>query len=158
MYNCQFIILNPQWTVNGELRVGFFSRRPIAKGDEITFDYKYERYGQEAQKCYCGADNCRGWLGGNPKEDGGVLEALEEKEEVEEEWEEMPLVCEESSDEPAAAVSDLLKPAVGTAGVEPVCVETKEPFVEVKETEYLNCVPSHDISEEFLPDIPDPGI
>ena len=86
------------------------------------------------------------------------MEALEEKEEVEEEWEEMPLVCEESSDEPAAAVSDLLKPAVGTAGDEPICVETKEPFVEVKETEYLNPVPSHNISEEFLPDIHDPGI
>ena len=24
--------------------------RTIAKGEEITFDYKYERYGQEAQK------------------------------------------------------------------------------------------------------------
>ena len=37
-----------------------------SKGDEITFDYKFERYGQEAQKCYCGASNCRGWLGGSP--------------------------------------------------------------------------------------------
>jgi histone-lysine N-methyltransferase SETD2 len=38
----------------------------IRKGDEITFDYKYERYGQEAQKCFCGAKICRGWLGGEP--------------------------------------------------------------------------------------------
>ncbi len=66
-----------KWTVNGELRIGFFSKRTIAKGEEITFDYKYERYGQVAQKCYCGAENCRGWLGGNPDED--------EEEEVEEE-------------------------------------------------------------------------
>ena len=141
-----------KWTVNGELRVGFFSRRPIAKGDEITFDYKYERYGQEAQKCYCGADSCRGWLGGNPMEDGGVLEALDEKEEAEEweEWEEMPLVSKESSEDPAAAIPDLLKP-------EPISVETKEPFVDVKEAEYLNPVPSYGISDEFLPDISDPG-
>ena len=55
-----------QWTVNGELRVGFFSRRLIRKGEEITFDYKYERYGQHAQKCFCGAKICRGWLGGEP--------------------------------------------------------------------------------------------
>ena len=33
-----------KWTVNGELRVGFFSKRTIGKGEEITFDYKYERY------------------------------------------------------------------------------------------------------------------
>lgn len=35
-----------QWTVNGELRVGFFSKRPIAAGEEITFDYQLQRYGQ----------------------------------------------------------------------------------------------------------------
>ena len=52
--------------MNGELRVGFFSRRHIRKGDEITFDYKYERYGSHAQKCFCGAKTCRGWLGGEP--------------------------------------------------------------------------------------------
>ena len=39
-----------KWTVNGELRIGFFSKRSISKGEEVTFDYKYERYGQEAQK------------------------------------------------------------------------------------------------------------
>lgn len=56
-----------KWTVDGELRVGFFSKRKIMPGEEITFDYKYERYGQEAQKCYCGSSNCRGWLGGEPE-------------------------------------------------------------------------------------------
>lgn len=35
-----------QWTVNGELRVGFFSKRPISAGEEITFDYQLQRYGQ----------------------------------------------------------------------------------------------------------------
>ena len=58
-----------KWTVDGELRVGFFSKRKIKLGEEITFDYKYERYGQQAQKCYCGANNCRGWLGGEPEKD-----------------------------------------------------------------------------------------
>ena len=58
-----------KWTVDGELRVGFFSKRKIKPGEEITFDYKYERYGQHAQKCYCGATNCRGWLGGEPEKD-----------------------------------------------------------------------------------------
>lgn len=57
-----------KWTVNGELRVGFFSRKDIKAGDEITFDYQYQRYGKEAQKCYCEAINCRGWIGENPDE------------------------------------------------------------------------------------------
>ncbi len=55
-----------KWTVNGEVRVGFFSKRRIRRGEEVTFDYKYERYGQEAQKCFCESSNCRGWLGGEP--------------------------------------------------------------------------------------------
>lgn len=55
-----------KWTVNGELRVGFFSRRTIYPDQEITFDYKFRRYGKEAQKCYCDAANCRGWIGEEP--------------------------------------------------------------------------------------------
>ena len=79
-----------KWTVNGELRVGFFTRRNVEVGDEITFDYKYERYGQQAQKCYCGSSNCRGWLGGDPDqkneiEDWTTSEEEEEEEKVKEE-------------------------------------------------------------------------
>merc|ERR1712179_822071 len=55
-----------KWMVNGEMRVGFFTKTKVFKGEEITFDYKYERYGQEAQKCCCDSENCRGWLGGDP--------------------------------------------------------------------------------------------
>lgn len=34
-----------KWTVNGELRIGFFSKKPIMADDEITFDYQFQRYG-----------------------------------------------------------------------------------------------------------------
>ena len=34
-----------QWTVNGQLRVGFFTIKPVAKGHELTFDYQFETYG-----------------------------------------------------------------------------------------------------------------
>ena len=80
-----------KWTVGGELRVGFFSKKAIAKGDEVTFDYKYERYGQEAQKCFCNTDKCRGWLGGDPEAD--------KDEECEDEDEEESTESSESSDE-----------------------------------------------------------
>ncbi|KAF0296091.1 Histone-lysine N-methyltransferase SETD2 [Amphibalanus amphitrite] len=32
-----------KWTVNGELRIGFFTRRPVSAGEEITFDYQLQR-------------------------------------------------------------------------------------------------------------------
>ncbi|KAJ8320909.1 hypothetical protein KUTeg_002496 [Tegillarca granosa] len=50
-----------KWTVNGTLRVGFFVRKDIEPGTELTFDYQFESYG-EAQRCFCGASNCRGIL------------------------------------------------------------------------------------------------
>ncbi|XP_008486199.2 probable histone-lysine N-methyltransferase CG1716 [Diaphorina citri] len=34
-----------KWTVDGELRIGFFSRKNIKQGEELTFDYQYQRYG-----------------------------------------------------------------------------------------------------------------
>ncbi|SPP77988.1 blast:Probable histone-lysine N-methyltransferase CG1716 [Drosophila guanche] len=60
-----------KWTVNGELRIGFFSVKTILPGEEITFDYQYQRYGRDAQRCYCEAANCRGWIGTEPESDEG---------------------------------------------------------------------------------------
>ena len=49
-----------KWIVNGLLRIGIFSKQNIAKGEEISIDYKYEQ--QHPQKCYCGSNVCQGWL------------------------------------------------------------------------------------------------
>lgn len=38
-----FILL--QWTVNGQLRVGFFTTKAVTAGTELTFDYQFQRYG-----------------------------------------------------------------------------------------------------------------
>ncbi|KAJ8681186.1 hypothetical protein QAD02_016973 [Eretmocerus hayati] len=76
-----------KWTVNGELRIGFFSRKFVRAGDEITFDYHFQRYGKEAQKCFCEAENCRGWIGDNPDDSKAPAEAVDEFEESEEESE-----------------------------------------------------------------------
>ncbi|XP_022240262.1 histone-lysine N-methyltransferase SETD2-like isoform X2 [Limulus polyphemus] len=57
--NCE----TQKWTVNGELRIGFFTRRAVKANEELTFDYQFQRYGKEAQKCFCGADQCRGFIG-----------------------------------------------------------------------------------------------
>lgn len=66
-HSCDPNAMTQKWTVNGELRVGFFSIREIRRGEEITFDYQFQRYGKEAQKCYCESVNCRGWIGENPE-------------------------------------------------------------------------------------------
>ncbi|KAF7266294.1 hypothetical protein GWI33_020325 [Rhynchophorus ferrugineus] len=84
-----------KWTVNGELRIGFFSTRTILAGEEITFDYRFQRYGKEAQKCYCEAATCRGWLGERP----------DESEEEEEDDEEEEIVKTDTNEKSKAAVS-----------------------------------------------------
>ncbi|GLV38878.1 SET domain containing 2 [Carabus blaptoides fortunei] len=73
-----------KWTVNGELRIGFFSKRTIISGEEITFDYQFQRYGKEAQKCYCESANCRGWIGEEPDEDDDDEDDDEDSEREEE--------------------------------------------------------------------------
>uniref|UniRef100_A0A8C6SV63 [histone H3]-lysine(36) N-trimethyltransferase n=1 Tax=Neogobius melanostomus TaxID=47308 RepID=A0A8C6SV63_9GOBI len=63
-HSCEPNCETQKWTVNGQLRVGFFTTKGVTAGTELTFDYQFQRYGKEAQKCYCGAPSCRGFLGG----------------------------------------------------------------------------------------------
>lgn len=53
-----------KWVVNKRYRMGIFAKRNIIPGEEICFDYNVDRYGAEPQKCYCGAENCLGVMGG----------------------------------------------------------------------------------------------
>ncbi|KAJ2594898.1 hypothetical protein H4R99_005568 [Coemansia sp. RSA 1722] len=53
-----------KWMVGGAIRMGIFVERPIKRGEEITFDYKFERMsGSEPQPCYCGSPQCKGIIG-----------------------------------------------------------------------------------------------
>ncbi len=75
-----------RWKVRGISRAGIFALRPIKRGEELSFDYKWKRKrGRAPTKCYCGASNCRGTL-----ED--MLTKTEEEEneemELEEHWKE----------------------------------------------------------------------
>uniref|UniRef100_A0A674BV90 [histone H3]-lysine(36) N-trimethyltransferase n=1 Tax=Salmo trutta TaxID=8032 RepID=A0A674BV90_SALTR len=63
-HSCEPNCETQKWTVNGQLRVGFFTSKTVTAGTELTFDYQFQRYGKEAQKCFCGAPSCRGFLGG----------------------------------------------------------------------------------------------
>ncbi|KAH8235728.1 hypothetical protein KR032_006148 [Drosophila birchii] len=97
-----------KWTVNGELRIGFFSVKPIQPGEEITFDYQYQRYGKDAQRCYCEATNCRGWIGGEPDSDEGEQLDADSDSDAELE-EEMELEQPEAADQDAGESRKITK-------------------------------------------------
>lgn len=58
-----------KWVVGNQMRMGIFALEDIAAFEELTFDYKFERYGyffinrSKAQICHCGEDNCTGYIG-----------------------------------------------------------------------------------------------
>ena len=53
-----------KWVVGDRLRMGIFAERKIRAGEELTFNYNVDRYGAEPQPCYCGENNCTGYIGG----------------------------------------------------------------------------------------------
>lgn len=86
-HSCESNCATQKWIVKGRFRVGIFSTKFIAKGEELTFDYQFQRYGQEAQPCYCGTAKCRGFIGGEKAaelpefEDLGIDEDSDEEDE-----------------------------------------------------------------------------
>ncbi|KAK5717102.1 hypothetical protein LTR15_008991 [Elasticomyces elasticus] len=49
--------------VNGTPRMGVFAgERGVATGQELTYDYNFDNFGEKLQNCYCGAASCRGTL------------------------------------------------------------------------------------------------
>ncbi|KAF3337732.1 histone-lysine N-methyltransferase ASHH2-like isoform X2 [Carex littledalei] len=66
-HSCDPNCRTEKWIVNGEVCIGLFAITDIKKGEELTFDYNYVRVvGAAAKKCFCGAANCRGYIGGDP--------------------------------------------------------------------------------------------
>ncbi|KAJ6630080.1 hypothetical protein B0H10DRAFT_1984899 [Mycena sp. CBHHK59/15] len=58
-----------KWTVGAHVRMGIFAKRKITKYEELTFNYNVDRYGHQAQECYCGEPNCVGFIGGKTQTD-----------------------------------------------------------------------------------------
>ncbi|KAE8213810.1 hypothetical protein CF327_g2710 [Tilletia walkeri] len=76
-----------KWQVGKHMRMGIFARREIRAGEELTFNYNVDRYGNDAQDCFCGEPNCVGSIGGKTQTDIATfddifIEALGIEEEV----------------------------------------------------------------------------
>ncbi|KAH6904496.1 histone-lysine N-methyltransferase [Coprinopsis sp. MPI-PUGE-AT-0042] len=65
-----------KWTVGDHVRMGIFSKRLIKKHEELTFNYNVDRYGHQAQICYCGEPNCVGFIGGKTQTDVATMDDL----------------------------------------------------------------------------------
>jgi hypothetical protein len=74
-HSCEPNCRTEKWTVDGEVCIGLFANRDLIEGEEITFNYNYERVGGAvAKKCECGAVNCRGFIGGDADTPRTVVE------------------------------------------------------------------------------------
>ncbi|OBZ82198.1 Histone-lysine N-methyltransferase, H3 lysine-36 specific, partial [Choanephora cucurbitarum] len=66
-HSCNPNCVTQKWVVGKNMRIGIFTKKAIQAGSELTFDYKFERYGAVAQPCYCGEPTCKGYIGGSLK-------------------------------------------------------------------------------------------
>ncbi|GMH42084.1 hypothetical protein BSKO_10003 [Bryopsis sp. KO-2023] len=50
-------------TVDGQKKIGIYSRRPIIENEELFYDYKFD-YEEDGKRvtCHCGAKTCRGYM------------------------------------------------------------------------------------------------
>ncbi|EIW56542.1 SET domain-containing protein [Trametes versicolor FP-101664 SS1] len=65
-----------KWTVGDHVRMGIFANRTIKQHEELTFNYNVDRYGHDAQICYCGEPNCVGFIGGKTQTDLAAMDDL----------------------------------------------------------------------------------
>lgn len=73
-HSCQPNCYVSKWHVGQHVRMGIFAKRTILAGEELTFNYNVDRYGNDPQPCYCGEPNCVGTLGGRTQTDAVTMD------------------------------------------------------------------------------------
>ncbi|CAD7699864.1 unnamed protein product [Ostreobium quekettii] len=104
--NCE----TQKWVVQGELAIGLFATKDIMAGEELTFDYNFDRYGDRPMRCYCGTARCRGFIGGT--DEGYTNGTTEVQDELSDDMEPI-MVTREENDPAMQAILDM---GVGLAG------------------------------------------
>jgi SET domain-containing protein len=64
-HSCEPNCIAKVWVKNGRDTIGIFASKKIKSGEVLTYDYRYQTYGDdtEAMQCYCGSRKCRRWIG-----------------------------------------------------------------------------------------------
>ncbi|KAL9184360.1 hypothetical protein ACHAXT_002446 [Thalassiosira profunda] len=84
-HSCEPNCIVHRWKVRGILRAGVFALKEIREGEELSFDYQWERKrGRALTKCHCGAPTCRGTL--EMEKDPDAMEHEDEMEEMDGDW------------------------------------------------------------------------
>eukprot|EP01042_Synura_sphagnicola_P003199 gene3199-3952_t len=50
------------WTVDNRIKLAIFATKDLDAGTELTFDYRWGLSERDPTRCYCGAENCRGYI------------------------------------------------------------------------------------------------
>ena len=68
-HSCNPNLQVEKWYVNRTPRLAMWAKRPIAPGEELSYNYSVKWTGNldHATRCFCGAPNCTGYLGRAPK-------------------------------------------------------------------------------------------
>jgi hypothetical protein len=90
--NCE----TQKWVVNNQTRVGLFAITAIKANTELTFNYNLESRGHEKIRCLCGAANCSGFIGVQPKKLSLVQQSTAQPREEEKHHGRAPGVSESS--------------------------------------------------------------
>lgn len=56
-HSCEPNCETQKWVVQGELAIGLFTQRSVKAGEELTFDYNFERYGDKVSLLRTGCIN-----------------------------------------------------------------------------------------------------
>ena len=59
-HSCDPNCVTEKWNVGSELRMGIFAAKKILKGEEVTYNYQFQSFGEIKERCMCGSKNCAG--------------------------------------------------------------------------------------------------
>jgi hypothetical protein len=62
-HSCEPNCETQKWHVLSEVCVGIFTLRDIEEGEELTFNYGFDKFKTTFQKCLCGTPSCKSYLG-----------------------------------------------------------------------------------------------
>ena len=67
-HSCDPNCVTEKRNVGSKIRMGIFAAKKIPKGEEVTYNYQFQSFGEIKERCMCGSKNCTGNFDGVPLE------------------------------------------------------------------------------------------